>query len=543
MVAGMASGFIPKFGEGVFAGSAVFLGMASVASAGDDVFRVKPNIVFILADDMGVGDVSGLYPAGKISTPHIDALVKDGMVFTDAHSSSSVCTPSRYGIVTGRYCWRTTLKGRVLNGYSPCLIPPTRSTVASMLGKHGYDTAIIGKWHLGITWTKKDGSVYTQLRVDSSDAEKEVDFSKPIKVGPPQLGFDYFFGVAASWDMPPYAFIENDRLRYTKLVEFKSDSRDEPKEVRDAIAKGVKGDDLKKIKRSCPGVFQRAGLKDSAVDPVNAMSVFAGKAKEYVASRNPEKPFFLYLPVTAPHTPVIPSDEFRGTSGAGVYGDYVREVDWFVGQVVGALKAKGLYKNTLLIFSADNGYSIRAFPDAMRKKYGHSSAGKYAGCKARLTEGGHRVPFIVTWPGVVKPGRESGDLVSLMDFYATCADIVGAKIASSGEAEDSFSFLPELQGAGRGGRRSIVHQDFSGYLGVREGDWKLVFPRMGKGSLRNLKDDLSERHSFSRNNPERVEALKKLLTLIVTEGASVPGRSGKNDGPGWWEQLRWMKKP
>jgi arylsulfatase A-like enzyme len=502
----------------------------------------KPNIVFILADDMGIGDVSGLNKDSKIQTPNLDRMIKSGMTFTDAHTSSSVCTPSRYGIITGRYCWRSRLKGRVLSGYSPSLIPLERETVASMLKKNGYNTAMIGKWHLGITWQKKDGSVYSDLKVDSAKAEKEIDFQKPIKVGPYQLGFDYFIGPAASWDMPPYAFIKNDKLEYSELVQHSGHIYPEPKEIVEAKGKGVKGKELSELRKQFPKAAWRPGLKDKNMRATDAVPKLAELTEKYISDYSSDKPFFLYLPITAPHTPVVPNKEFLGKSRAGIYGDFVTEIDWFVGKVLKALKEKGVYDNTLLIFSADNGYSAKAFPNSRKEKYKHNPSYIYAGCKCRLTEGGHRVPFIVTWPGVVKADTKNSDLISLMDFYATCADIVGAKIADN-RAEDSYSFLAELKGNGRSKRDSIIHQDFSGYLGIRKGDWKLLFSKNSKKvSLYNLKDDIGETKNLVKTNPEKVKELTNAITKIVNDGRSTPGEKLQNDGSMGWEQLNWIEK-
>ena len=516
--------------------------MAGIALSNSISAAEKPNIIFILADDMGIGDVSGLNPGSKINTPNIDKMIKDGMTFTDAHTSSSVCTPSRYGIMTGRYCWRSPIKERVLSGYSPSLIPTERETVASMLKKHGYDTAMIGKWHLGITWQKKDGTTIKDYRISSKDAEEEIDFTKPILIGPHNLGFDYFFGISASWDMPPYAYIENDKLKYTKLVEHTGSIVPVPEEVKKAEEQGINGAALKKIKDKYPKQAWRAGLKDVSVTPTDPLPRFAKLADEYIQKHTDSKPFFLYLPIVAPHTPVVPNKQFVGKSKAGVYGDYVAEVDWFVGQIRDALKKKGIYKNTILIFSADNGYSIKAFPNAMVEKYNHHPSYIYAGCKARLTEGGHRVPFIVDWPAVVNPGTKCDDLVSLMDFYATCAELVGAKIPDN-VAEDSFSFFPELEGKGQSNRDSIVHQDFSGYLGIRKGDWKLMLQRNNKIVLLNIKKDLREKINLIKSNPEKANELKSLLTKIIQDGRSTPGKPQKND-PSFskkWEQAYWME--
>ncbi len=507
-----------------------------------NTFARQPNIVFILADDMGVGDVAALNPAAKVSTPSLDALVAAGMHFTDAHTSASVCTPTRYGLMTGRYSWRSPLKERVLSGYDPCLISKDRKTVAAMLKEQGYNTAMIGKWHLGITWTKKDGSVFTTVKSDEKGMEDQIDFSAPIQLGPHELGFDYFFGTAASWDMPPYAFIENDHLQYSELVPYTGAPLvADPPELEKAKKSGASKDELKKIADNYPKATWRSGVHEKGLKASDALPEITKRASGYITDYAGSKPFFLYVPLTAPHTPVVPNEPFRDKSHAGTYGDFVQEVDWAVGEVVKALKASGKYENTLLIFATDNGYSPKAFPDAQKEKYDHNPSYIYNGRKGRLTEGGHRVPFIVSWPGVVKPGTQSDRVICLTDFFATCAEITGATIADN-TAEDSVSFLPVLKGNIAPPRDTLVSRDFGGYLAIRKGDWKLCFSKNPNAwKLYNLADDIGEQNNLYKSNPETVGMLKATLTKIVRDGRSTPGAKQQNDGPEWWKQLCWLK--
>ena len=504
----------------------------------------KPNIIFILADDMGVGDINALNPDGKINTTNLNSMVHNGMIFTDAHTSSSVCTPSRYGIITGRYSWRSKFKGKVLGGYSPCIIPKSRSTVASLLKNNGYDTALIGKWHLGLSFQKKDGSVLTNLKPTNPEAEKVLDLSKPIKLGPVNLGFDYFYGISGSWNMPPFAFIKNDKLQFTKLIPHKGPIAEIPEELRLARKAGLSPKKLKKIRKKYPKIVWNKGLKDENITPYSAMPTFEQKTVQYLdKQKNNKKPFFLFLSLPAPHCPIVPNKQFRNKSNAGLYGDYVLEVDDFVGKVIQKLKANKQYKDTLIIFSADNGYSIKGFPDFQKEKYAHNPSYIYAGHKTCMLEGGHRVPFIVVWPGVVKPGTTNTSLISLMDLYATCADIVGAKVPAN-SAEDSFSFYPDLLGKGEhSARTNIVHQDFAGYLGIRKYNMKLLMRENKKlWALYDLKKDLSETENLITKMPEKVTSLKNTLKEIIENGRSTPGPVQKNDTPNNWKQIYWINE-
>ena len=359
----------------------------------------RPNIVYILADDMGYGDVGCLNPESKIPTPHMDALGKNGMIFTDAHSGSAVCTPTRYGILTGRYCWRSPLKNGVLWGYSPPLIDTQRTTVASLLKSRGYHTACVGKWHLGMGWATQDGK---------EAAEGTVDYSQPIAGGPTALGFDYFFGIPASLDMDPYVYVENDRG-----VEAPTEHIEERKGLG----------------------FYRGGPIAPGFKHKEVLPKFTQKAVEVIdthVAEQPDAPLFLYLPLAAPHTPILPNEEFVGKSSIGDYGDFVCEVDWAVGQVVEALTRNGMLDNTLLIVTSDNGCSPMADFKHLESQ-GHDPSYHFRGHKADIFEGGHRIPFIAHWPESIPAGTICDHITCLTDLTATAAEIVDVHVIVSKE--------------------------------------------------------------------------------------------------------------
>ena len=472
----------------------------------------NPNIIFILADDMGYGDVSALNKESGINTPYIDKIAEKGVVFTDAHSSSAVSTPTRYGILTGRYNWRSTLKQSVLNGYDKALIPAERTTVASMLAKQGYETACIGKWHLGWTWAN------VEKGVDS------VDYSKPIMNGPTTLGFDYFYGIAASLDMPPYVYVENDQ----------------PTAIPDHITSG-KGMEMWREGPTAPDFNHRKTL-----------SHLIDKAVEYINGRSDDKPFYLYLPLPAPHTPIVPDKQFQGKSGLNPYGDFVMEVDYMIGRIVEALRDNGIEENTLLIFAADNGCSPMANIEELEEK-GHYPSYIYRGHKADLYEGGHRIPCIAQWPAGIKP-HTVNQTICLTDFMATFAAITGYKI-SDNEAEDSYNLLPLLTNISEQEtiREATVHHSIEGEFTVRRGDWKLLlspgsggwsFPHPGEDAailqslpkiqLYNLKTDPGETNNVYRENPEVVREIRDILIRYIKDGRSTPGAPQRNEGGQEW---------
>ncbi len=482
----------------------------------------KPNIVVILADDLGYGDVKVFNPAGKISTPNLDALAGAGAMFTDAHSPSAVCSPTRYGLMTGRYAWRSKLKSGVLGGLSPRLIEPNRLTVAQFLKDNGYHTACIGKWHLGMDWQLKPGKQVSELSIEPREQVFNVEYDRPIKNGPNSVGFDYYFGISASLDMVPYTFIENDKVTAN------------PTEDRDlAMFVG-------KPART------RKGPAAPGFEAEDVLPKLRDKAVSYIAERAGAKgPFFLYLPLTTPHTPVAPSKDWAGTSKLNAYADFVMETDAAVGAVLTALKKHGFEDNTLVIFTSDNGCSPQAdFPALL--KLGHNPNHVFRGNKADIYEGGHRVPFIVRWPGKVKAGTESKALAIHTDIFATCADAIGAKPPDAA-AEDSVSLLPAL-GLGNGPvRKGLVVHSAQGFFGVREGNWKLCLcpgsggwsdPKPGKEpadapaiQLFDLTADIGERTNLQGKHPEVVERLTKQLQTWVDDGRSTPGQPQKNTTP------------
>lgn len=469
----------------------------------------RPNIIFILADDMGIGDVS--HTTGKAATPAIDRLAAEGMRFTDAHTSSAVCTPTRYSVLTGRYNWRTRLKKSVFfNPHDKPLIKEGETTVASMLKEKGYHTACIGKWHLGIGWQfQKD---YKKEK-GHKGMGWDIDYSKPA-VTPTSHGFDYFYGIQASLDMAPYVYIKNE--------------------------KAVKPGTVVKA-------FHRPGAAADDFEANQCLKVWAEQSVQYIDQRAKEKdkPFFLYLPLTSPHTPIVPSKDWQGKSDIGKYGDFLMETDWVVGQVLQALDKHQLTDNTLVVFSTDNGCSPAAGIPNLEKK-GHKPNGDLRGHKADIYEGGHRVPFIVRWPGKVKPGSETSRLTGQTDFLATCAQINGVELKADAGV-DSISFLETLKDGSKAERSAIVSHSINGSFAIRQGDWKLCLcPGSGgwsapkpaqawKGDLPivqlfNRKEDPAEKKNLQSAHPEKVKELVELLAQYIKEGRSTEGAKQANDG-------------
>jgi arylsulfatase A len=459
----------------------------------------KPNLVFILADDLGYGDVHCLNPErGKLATPHIDRLAAQGMTFTEAHSSSAVCTPSRYSILTGRYNWRSRLQSGVLEGYSPPLIAPGRLSVAELLKQHGYQTACFGKWHLGLTFSTTDG---------------KRDLAKPITDGPNQHGFNDFFGISASLDMPPFAFIENDHFTQVPRVTKK---------------------------------WVRSGLAAPDFEAVDVVPELVRKAEQFVAENAASKtPFFLYLPLTSPHTPLVPTKEWRGKSGLGLYGDFVMETDWAIGEVLAALDKTGVADDTLVMLASDNGCAPY-IGVAKLEEEGHFPSADRRGYKADIWDGGHRIPLLARWPGKVKPGSACDQLVCLVDLMATCADLVGAKLPENA-GEDSVSLLPALLGTAKGPlHEAVVSHSINGSFAIRQGNWKLVLcpgsggwsdPKPGSAQekrlpavqLYNYGEAVGEKKNLEAEHPEIVSRLTALLEKYVTDGRSTPGAKQTND--------------
>jgi len=493
----------------------------------------KPNIIYVLADDLGYGDVAAFNKNGKIPTPNLDKLAGEGMSFTDAHTSSAVCTPTRYGILTGRYNWRSDIQRGVLKGTSDALIHNDRSTVASILKESGYTTSFIGKWHLGWNWARFD--------------KDSIDFSKPVKKGPNDLGFDYAFGHCGSLDMPPYVYVENGM---PTMIPTKTTTNPDKQ------------------------AWWREGLTADDFVHEDVTPNFFNKAVDYIKKQaGNEKPFFLYLPLPSPHTPILPTEEYQGKSGLeNSYADFVMMVDDYMGTLLSEVKKAGVEDNTLIIFTSDNGCSPRAKIDDLMAK-GHNPSGIYRGHKADIFEGGHRVPFIAKWPGVIAAGSIDNQTICTTDFMATAAAISGYELKDN-EAEDSYNMMPLFTQKFKGDsfREATVHHSINGSFAIRKGNFKLIlcsnsggwsYPRPGKkkglynGSfvskkileqksfpdfqLYNLKEDPSELINLQAEMPEKVIELKALLTKYILDGRSTKGVKQQNNGGTDWPQLKWMK--
>jgi arylsulfatase A len=492
-----------------------------------------PNIVFIMADDMGIGDISALNDQSKIQTPNLDRLIGQGMNFTDAHTASAVCTPTRYGVLTGRYPWRSELKNGVLNGYSKALIAPELDTVPKLLKRAGYSTAMTGKWHLGFNWSFKEGiDAVHELKPDSTILENQVDYTKPFSGGPVDCGFDYFYGMVASPGMSPYTFLENNRVAALPT------ERQAWFGPRDNFPAGKKKDYERKAQ------MLRPGLKAPGFSSSQVMLRYTEKAVDYIKQQAVSKPFFLYVPYASPHTPVFPRAPFAGTSQAGIYGDFVQELDWSVGQIFQALEDQGVSKNTIVIFTADNGHAPGSFPMEFKEKFGHDPERGLNGHKANLLEGGHRVPFIVRWPARVKAASQCDATICLNDLYATCAALTGQKKRIN-QGVDSYDMLDLLLGGKAYSRPNSVYGDYGGKFAIRKGDWKLILdPAPNKRQLFNLKDDLNETQNKAKN-PEfksMVDELMDEITRVVRNGRTTAGPQLENDGSPHWKQLYWMEK-
>lgn len=475
-----------------------------------------PNIVYILADDLGFGDVSIYNPTGKINTPHIDGLAKEGMRFTDAHTTSSVCTPSRYSILTGRYPWRSRLPKGVLRGYSRTLIDEGLPTIGTLLQSSAYRTAVVGKWHLGLDWVPKD-AFKDSLNPENNPNKlygitnemnpAQIDFTKAPVNGPRTEGFDYSFILPASLDMPPYCYLENDALT-------------------DQLTSYTKGN---KLESGYTGPFWREGLMSPSFEFNKVLPTFTAKATNFIKNQaGSGVPFFLYFPMPAPHTPWLPTSAYIGKSKAGEYGDYVMMVDDAVGQVLKTLDSMGFSKNTMVIFTSDNGPYWR---ENFVQQFGHHAAGPFRGMKGDVFEGGHRVPFIVRYPGKVKPGTTSNATTTLANLMATCSELVGNHSAKF-KTEDSYSILPILTGKSNeiAGQPGIVNISSKGYLDIRKGPWKLITqlgsggftvpvdvqPSPGEpiGQLYNLDTDIHEDNNLYNQYPDKVKELNELLKKI-----------------------------
>lgn len=468
----------------------------------------SPNVIYILADDLGYGDLSIYNPQSRIKTPYLDQMARDGMRFTDMHSTSAVCTPTRYSILTGEYAWRTPLKRGVLWSYGPLMISETKETVPKLFKNNNYQTAVIGKWHLGLDWVLKNPFDSTQVNRNKQGLiidynQNQIDFSKPPKRGPFDVGFDYSYIIPASLDIPPYVYIENGQFTQ-------------------AVNDYTQGSNLN---ADYDGPFWRPGPMAEDFDFYEVLPTFISKAKAFITNANEQtSPFFLYLPLAAPHTPWVPKEEEKGLSEAGMYGDFVSMVDRYVGELISHVDELGLKEETLIVFTSDNG---PYWKEKYIQSFQHRAAGNLKGMKGDIYEGGHRIPFIVQWPGKVKAGSESNNPNTLANFYATMAEFFGAP----SPPPDSYSVFKELTDESHIPEiKPIIHHSSNGHFALRKGKWKFV-EKLGSGGfskpssiqtpkgasqeqLYNLEGDLAEQFDLSKKHPEELNQFKRMLDSI-----------------------------
>lgn len=467
-----------------------------------------PNIVVFYADDLGYGDVAIQNPQSKIPTPNLDRLARQGTRFTDAHSSSGICTPSRYALLHGRYHWRK-FHG-IVNSFDPSVMDDERTTLAELLRSRGYRTACIGKWHLGWDWDsiKHPGAEPQGPENARAYAHDAFDWSLPIAGGPLDHGFDYYFGDDVP-NFPPYTWFENDRVLTPPTTT------------------------LRTTRETAEGNWEaRPGPAVEDWDFWGVMPKRTERAVEWVESQSGDEPFFLYFPFTSPHAPIVPSEAFLGKSQAGGYGDFVVQTDDTVGQVVAALERCGFSDNTLIIFSSDNGPEHYAYPRLQR--FEHRSMGRLRGLKRDIWEGGHRVPLIIQWPGRIPAGHVKEGLISQIDLYATFANIVQAEVPE-GSAEDSLDQSTFMLGNGESVRTVLVHNTNPNHYALRQGDWVYVEGASGAITrvpqwfdqqhgyvandlpfqLYNLRSDLEQKHNVASIEKERVSQMQALLREIV----------------------------
>ena len=491
-----------------------------LVSCEKDKHSHNPNIIIILADDMGYGSVEVLNSQSKIPTPNLNRFASEGIMFTDAHTSSAVCTPTRYGLLTGRYTWRTRLKSSVLLNYAGTLIEQGRHTLADILRDEGYYTGMVGKWHLGIDWKLHDESANELRATDRAYSDfKNIDFTVPAIKGINDYGFDYSFAIAGSAEMDPAAFIENNKV--TSIPIYTSD------EIRDKNGEWYGRDD-----NNIAEEYTLEGL----------VPTFSQKACEFVEKAlktHPKKPFFLYYALTAPHNPIIPNYEFYGKSKAGAYGDFIVELDYHVGKLLDKLVELGIEKNTLVIFTSDNGaIDVTKDPERWirgdRDIYGHQSNAPFSGWKTQRLEGGHRVPFFVKWPEKLKSGESCTTTICLNDIFPTIAEILNIKLDPTNTAEDGKSFYRALTGKKRPDsfHEAIVHHSYEGEFAIRKGNYKLVIDGPKSPSqfvddsvpvsfrLYDVKKDIKETNDISENYPEMVSEMHELLKKYIIDGRS-----------------------
>ncbi|WDQ14885.1 sulfatase-like hydrolase/transferase [Rhodopirellula sp. P2] len=484
----------------------------------------RPNIILILADDMGPGEPS--HAGGLIPTPALDQLAEQGMRFTDAHTSSSVCTPTRYGILTGRYNWRSRLKrGVLVAADSPALMDPKRLSLPTFLQQAGYHTACIGKWHLGADFAPAPAQANSTRKAQFGSWN--IDYEKPFRNGPVDVGFDEAFFILSSLDMPPYVYLRNDQAEKTPTLE-----------------RGFPHNEYND--------FERIGATADDFDASECLANWAAESRRYIqrqATQGSKTPFFLYLPLTSPHTPIRPGKAFRGRyQQYSWYADFIAETDWVVGQVLEQLQESGIDQETLVIFTSDNGFAPYVKIPKMLAA-GYHPSGPYRGSKGSLYEGGHRVPFLVRWPGHVAPGSSSDTTICTTDFFATFAEILGESEAiPENAAEDSFSFASSMQGKATPTRPQTIHHSLSGKFAIRKDNWKLILTTDGGGGwdglsnqavvstpaktvqLYDLEADPGETRNLEDTHPEKINELVQELAQAFANGRTTPGSAQANEG-------------
>ena len=524
----------------------------------------RPNVLLVLADDLGQGDLSCFNPNSGWKTPHIDKLAAEGMRMFDSHSTSSLCTPSRYGLLTGRYNWRSRLKRLVLPGDSESLIEKDRLSLAQFLSNNGYSTAVVGKWHLGLDWQLYEGGddlekyglsaqehpiPETRFGRDGNfnDAQQwevegtDIDYSQPITFGPNQLGFDYSFITAASLDQPPFVYIENG--------------------VAQDIPTRFGGDrwHLDRGSDKDATLIQRGPMTED-FDVHKVPQDFQDKAREVLDGfLQGEEPWFLYVPSHLVHGPIIPGPRWQGRSGLGPYGDFVLQFDEYVGELVAAIDAAGQMDNTIVIVTSDNGASpVAGF--AHLNEQGHDPSNGWRGMKGDIWEGGHREPFIVRWPELIEANTTSDHLISHSDIFATLAEVLGEQLPEAA-AVDSVSQLATWEG-GASAREDVVSSSGGGGLSIRKGQWKLAFTDTSDGfgalaaqaaggkptryepsQLYNLAEDPGEENNLFDAEPDKVAELTALLAEHIRKGRSTAGPEQSNEPvpEDRWIQIRWLK--
>ena len=523
----------PYSNYGLTFGCVIILFFITNLLSGKEIYKNSslPNIVIIFADDLGYGDVSSLNPKAKTTTPAIDKLAENGLVFTEAHSSAAVCTPSRYGLLTGRYAWRKTEQINGPWGFLPPYIEPGRETLASMLKKKGYSTASIGKWHLGLGWQTKDGS--GEVKIDRKTKHSNVDFSKPVSSGPNNYGFDYSFIHAGSLDMTPYLFLRDHYVVDTNMVnvtDFYPTRIDGIKD--DWDAKKVSADDVYWGR----GIWWRQGDMSNSFRLEDCLPTLVDEGVEYIekqARKQESNPFFLYLSLTGPHTPWLPSEPFNGKNPMEYYGDFVADIDQVVSRVISTLKKLGMDKNTIVIFSSDNGA-----PWAQQdiERYRHNANQGRRGQKGDAWDGGHHIPLIISGPPEFVTKGVCKNLVSLTDLFATVAQLTGSDL-SANTGEDSYPFVEVLKGNTETKiRNHMVHHSSKGMFAFRKNGWKLIDglgsggftspafikPKPGgpTGQLYHLQTDPKESDDVFGSNLERAKKLKEEMNLIIEKGGS-----------------------